>query len=158
MYPLDRVAARGSSATADPAGSGRSASRRVGTVCANHFTRWHAFVALALWLAFAALTLVIVLHGLDHAAERPLTVVATVAGSALGPMSGAISRGFQPCCLASSLSLLPSCLTALAVATALQVVWLPDVPGVRALRLVAWGAGLLLWFGGGILSFAHALG
>ena len=66
----------------------------------NNFTRWHAIVALALWLAFAALTLVIVLRGLDHAAQRPLTVAATVAGSALGPMSGAIGRGLQSCCLA----------------------------------------------------------
>ena len=64
----------------------------------NNFTRWHAIVALALWLAFAALTLVIVLRGLDHAAQRPLTVAATVAGSALGPMSGAIGRGLQSCC------------------------------------------------------------
>lgn len=124
----------------------------------NNFTRWHVVVALALWLAFAALTLVIVLHGLDHAAQRPLTVAATVAGSALGPMSGAISRGFQPCCLAASLSLMPFGLAALAVATALQILWLPEVPGVRVARLVAWAAGLLLWFGGGILSFAHALG
>ena len=41
----------------------------------NNFTRWHALVACALWLVFAALTLVIVLRGLDHAAQRPLTVL-----------------------------------------------------------------------------------
>ena len=124
----------------------------------NNFTRWHALVACALWLVFAALTLVIVLRGLDHAAQRPLTVAATVAGSALGPMSGAISRGLQPCCLAFSLSLMPICLAALAVATAVQVVWLPEVSWWRVGRLVVWSAGLLLWFGGGILSLAHALG
>ena len=124
----------------------------------NNFTRWHALVACALWLVFAALTLVIVLRGLDHAAQRPLTVAATVAGSALGPMSGAISRGFQPCCLAFSLSLMPICFAALAVATAVQVVWLPEVSWLRVARLVVWSAGLLLWFGGGILSLAHALG
>ena len=124
----------------------------------NNFTRWHALVTCALWLVFAALTLVIALRGLDHAAQRPLTVAATVAGSALGPMSGAISRGLQPCCLAFSLSLMPVCLTALAVATAVQVVWLPEVSCLRVARLVVWSAGLLLWFGGGILSLAHALG
>ena len=124
----------------------------------NNFTRWHAIVALALWLAFAALTLVIVLRGLDHAAQRPLTVAATVVGSALGPMSGAISRGLQPCCLAFSLSLMPLCLAALAVATAVQVVWLPEASWWRAARLATWAAGLLMWFGGGILSLAHALG
>ena len=124
----------------------------------NNFTRWHALVTCALWLVFAALTLVIALRGLDHAAQRPLTVAATVAGSALGPMSGAISRGFQPCCLAFSLSLMPVCLAGLAVATAVQVVWLPEVSWLRVGRLVIWSAGLLLWFGGGILSLAHALG
>lgn len=30
-------------------------------------------------------------------------------------MSGAITRGFQPCCPASSLSLMPSCLAAVAL-------------------------------------------
>ncbi len=82
----------------------------------NNFTRWHAIVALALWLAFAALT------------------------------------------LAFSLSLMPLCLGALAVATAVQVVWLPEAPWWRAARLATWAAGLLMWFGGGILSFSHALG
>lgn len=124
----------------------------------NNFTRWHVRVAFALWLAFAALTLVILLRGLDHAAQRPLTVAATVAGSALGPMSGAISRGLQPCCLAFSLSLMPFCLAALAVATAAQFVRLPEVSWVRMARLAIWAAGLMLWFGGGIVSFAHALG
>lgn len=124
----------------------------------NNFTRWHVRVAFALWLAFAALTLVILLRGLDHAAQRPLTVAATVAGSALGPMSGALSRGLQPCCLAFSLSLMPFCLAALAVATAAQVVRLPEVSWVRITRLAIWAAGLILWFGGGIVSFAHALG
>jgi hypothetical protein len=58
----------------------------------NNFTRWHIGIAFALWLAFAALTLVIVLNGLDQAAQRPLTVAATVVGSALGPMSGPLCR------------------------------------------------------------------
>ena len=124
----------------------------------NNFTRWHIRVAFALWLAFAVLTLVIVLRCLDHAAQRPLTVAATVAGSALGPRSGAISRGLQPCCLAFSLSLMPFCLAALAVATAAQVVWLPKVSWVRVARLAVWATGLLLWFGGGIVSFTHSLG
>ena len=124
----------------------------------NHFTRWHVRVAFVLWMAFAVLTLFIVLRGLDHAAQRPLTVAATVAGSALGPMSGAISRGLQPCCLAFSLSLMPYCLAALAVATVAQVVRLPEVSWVRMARLAVWAAGLMLWFGGGIVSFSHALG
>jgi len=61
-------------------------------------------------------------------------------------------------CLAFSLSLMPFCLAALTVATAAQVVWLPKVSWVRVVRLAVWATGLLLWFGGGIVSFAHALG
>lgn len=125
---------------------------------ANNFTRRHVRVAAGLWLASAALTLLVVLTGLDDAARRPLTVAATVAGTALGPLTGAISRGFQPCCLAASLALLPVCLPALAIAAAAQVVRLPNTPRVRMGRLAVWAAGLVVWFGGGIVSFGHALG
>lgn len=124
---------------------------------ANSFTRWHVRIFVALWLAFAALTLCVVLAGLDNATQRPLTVAAAVVGSVLGPMSGAISRDLQPCCLAFSLSLLPVCLSALAVGTAAQVVRLPAVGWLRVARLAVWVAALVVWFGGGIVSFTHAL-
>jgi hypothetical protein len=49
-------------------------------------------VAAALWLGFSGLTLLILLAGLDHSARHPKTMAATVAGTVLGPMTGAICR------------------------------------------------------------------
>lgn len=125
---------------------------------ANNWTRWHFRIAVTLAIMFGSWTLAIVLVGLDHADERPMTVAKTVVGSLLGPLSGAISRDFQSCCLAFSVSLLPFCLTALITATAFQAVRLPDAGWARAIRLFVWTAGLTVWFAGGIVSFGHALG
>jgi hypothetical protein len=125
---------------------------------ANAFSRWHLGTFLGIWLVFAALTFQIVRRGLDNADRHPGVVAATTAGSLLGPMSGAISRGFhQSCCLAFSLSLLPYCLSALAVATLVQVVLPARGAGLHALRLLFWVVGLIAWFGGGIVSLGHAL-
>jgi hypothetical protein len=112
-------------------------------------------VAVALWLGFSGLTLFIVLAG--HAARRPKTLAATTAGTVLGPMTGAICRDFQGCCLRNSLMLMPWCLGGLATGVVVQLA----VPGrgwlTQSVRVVAWVAGLIIWFGGGIVSFGHAL-
>ena len=130
---------------------------RVWRCLGSRFSRWHAWVAGVLWVVFSVLTLLIVLSGLDHATGRPLTVAATTAGTCLGPMTGAISRDFQGCCLKFSLSLLPWCGGALLAGTAVQ--WFVPPKGwfSRSLRVVAWLVALLAWFGGGLFSFAHAL-
>ena len=78
----------------------------------RHFTRRHFVILAAIWLGFTTWTFLIVRSGLDHAREKPLTVVTVTVASVLGPMTGAISRGFQGCCLQASLSLLPYCLLA----------------------------------------------
>jgi len=125
---------------------------------ADAFSRWHLGIFLGIWLAFAALTHDIVSRLLDDAAGRPGVVAATAAGSLLGPMSGAISRGFRPgCCLAFSLALLPYCLPALAVAALVQVLLPTGARWLRAVRLLIWVVGLVVWFGGGIVSLGHAL-
>jgi hypothetical protein len=89
---------------------------------------------------------------------RPVRVVMTTAATVLGPMTGAVSREFQSCCVRFSLSLLPYCLPALAAAAGVQ--WLVPPGGWfrGAVRVTAWTGGLLVWFGGGILSLGHALG
>src|SRR5688572_22720360 len=89
---------------------------------AARFSRWHAWVAVLLWLAFSVINFFAVLNGLDRAREKPGTVAATAAGTVLGPMTGAISRDFQGCCLKASLSLLPYCLGALLGGIAVQVI------------------------------------
>ena len=121
------------------------------------FSRWHAWVAAVTWLAFSVLTLVIVMSALDRAADRPRTVAATTAATVLGPMTGAVSRDFQDCCLKFSLWLLPWCLGGLAAGAATQIVVPPRGWLTGAVRVVAWVAGLVVWFGGGIVSFGHAL-
>jgi hypothetical protein len=124
---------------------------------ASRLRRWHLWLAVAFWLAFSGLSLFIVLKGLDRAADHPRTVAATVAATALGPMVGAVSRDFQGCCLEASLSLLPYCLGGLLIGLAVQLVVRPGGWFAAIVRVVAWIAGLLMWFGGGIISFAHAL-
>lgn len=122
----------------------------------SRFPGWQLGIALALWLVFSGLTLAIVLNGLDDA-DRPLKLAAVTAGTALGPMTGAISRGFQSCCLTFSLRLLPVCLGALLGTILVQVIVPPIGWWRRTIRLLAWIGGLLMWFGGGIISLAHAL-
>jgi hypothetical protein len=81
----------------------------------------------------------------------------TTAATVLGPMTGAISRDYQGCYLRFSLDLMPYCLAALGFAVAIQFVRLWPVAWTRPIRLIIWTAGLLVWFGGGIVSFGHAL-
>ena len=123
----------------------------------NNLTKWHLRIMVAVWLVFTGLTLYIVRAGLDDAGRRPGQVALTTAATVLGPMTGAISRDFQGCCLDFSLRLLPVCLGGLAVAIAFQFVRLGTSVWMQLVRLFVWSAGLVVWFGGGIVSFGHAL-
>ena len=82
----------------------------------NHFTKAHLFVFLGIWLGFTALTYWIAEHGIEQDSHRRLVILTTL-GTILGPMTGAISRNCQSCCVAFSLSLLPYCGAFLAVGT-----------------------------------------
>ncbi|MBX7164979.1 MAG: hypothetical protein K1X74_01400 [Pirellulales bacterium] len=124
---------------------------------ANHFSRWHFRVLIALWLLFTGLTLYIVSVGLDKADRSPGKIVATTAATVLGPMTGAISRNCQSCCLEFSLALLPYCGAALAMAALIQFAGRSEALWLRLVRLTIWTMGLVVWFGGGIISFGHAL-
>lgn len=124
---------------------------------AGRFFRWHLWTALALWLASSAWTLAILMHALDDAADRPLLVAAATLGSILGPMTGAISREFQSCCLACSLGLLPWCGGALAIGAAIQMAVPPRGRWLGLLRIAGWLGGWLAWFAGGLLSLGHAV-
>ncbi len=128
----------------------------------NHFSKPHLFVFLGIWLGFTALTYWIADHGIDDYDHRKL-VTLTALGTILGPMTGAISRNCQSCCLAFSLSLLPYCGAFLAAGTLPLFIKFPlfiKLPfkwGASALRMTLWVVGLLGWFLGGIVSFGHAL-
>ena len=67
---------------------------------------WKKEDFLAIWLGFTALTFWIAEHGIEQDDHRRL-VILTALGTILGPMTGAIARNCQSCCLANSLSLLP---------------------------------------------------
>ncbi len=109
---------------------------------------WHAITAAVIWLVFTVLTHRIVSTGLDD--YDPATVALTTAGSILGPMTGAISRNFQDCCLKFSLWLMLPCLAALNAGVAVQLFTPPNRWWQRTLRVTAWLAGLIVWFGGGV--------
>lgn len=127
------------------------------TSVTRHFSPWHLWTAAAAWLTFSVWTLWIVLVGLDDAADKPLTIALATAGTLLGPMTGAISRGLQACCLRFSLMLLPYALGCLIVAALVQITLAPTRSWRRIVRVIAWLAGLMVWFGSGIVSFGHAL-
>ncbi|MCY2992375.1 MAG: hypothetical protein NTY19_31495 [Planctomycetota bacterium] len=122
----------------------------------NHFTKAHLFVFLGIWLGFTALTYWIAEHGIEQDSHRRLVILTTL-GTILGPMTGAISRNCQSCCLAFSLSLLPYCGAFMVGGTLPLFIKLPFSRGASALRMVLWVMGLLGWFLSGIVSHGHAL-
>lgn len=123
----------------------------------NGFSRWHIVILVVMWMMSTMLTLTIVATGLSSSPEKSRRVWMTTAATPLGPMTGAISRGGQSCCLAASLSLLAYCGPALGIAALIQCIDFPNTRWIRGGKLVAWAAGLLVWFGGGILSLGHAV-
>lgn len=110
-------------------------------------------ILFTLWVPFGAWTLL----ALQRVSGVPWTIVALSPFlSITGPMVGAISRGFQPCCLQASLAILPYCLAAMAIAVGLQAVPVSSRAFTSAV-LWAWTAGLAIWFAGGLLSMIHAV-
>lgn len=122
----------------------------------NHFRIAHFAVFLGLWLCFTAWTYWIAEHGIEQYHHGRLVTLTTL-GTILGPMTGAISRDCQSCCLKFSLGLLPYCGAFLLLGTIPLFLRLPFGRGAAALRMTAWTVGLLVWFLGGIVSFFHAL-
>lgn len=121
----------------------------------NHFTRTHLVVFLGMWLSFTVVTYWIADHGIGQD-EHGKLVFLTTCGTILGPMTGAISRNCQSCCLKFSLSLMPYCGAMLAIGTIPLLLRLPFKRGAAVLRMAMWIVGLLGWFLGGIMSFGHA--
>lgn len=122
----------------------------------NNFTKKHLWVFLVIWLCFTGWTYWIAEHGIDQYNHNRL-VALTTCGTILGPITGAISRNCQSCCLEFSLGLLPYCLAFLILGTIPLFLRLPFQSGASALRMAIWILGLLGWFLGGIVSFFHAL-
>ena len=122
----------------------------------THFSIAHVRIAIGLWLAFGGLAASLGFMAFAGAGRVPKAAL-TAAGIILGPTVGAISRGFQSCCLEYSISLLPYCSAALIGAVVIQVAVPPGLTWVQVVRLLAWAGGLIVWLGGGLISLAHAL-
>ena len=124
-------------------------------VCAN-FSRTHLFIFLGFYIVFAALT-ALVLNLQSESDRREAPILSATLASISGPFTGAIARHFQSCCWDFSLSIFPYSAALLGIGVLAQVVAMPWKCCERAMRLTAWCLGLLGWFGGVVLSFAHAL-
>jgi len=123
----------------------------------NGLTRWH-FLTLAVMLGpFMVLTYLATDAGLDQGPDHNTRVWQATLGTITGPLTGAISRGFQRCCLDASLSVMLYCGPVLLIGILFQFIGLPDGVSVRVFRMSVWIIGWLVWFLGGIVSFGHAL-
>lgn len=122
----------------------------------RHFSRKHLYIFLAFYAIFAAFTL-FALSQQSPADWRDNWNLAATIGSLSGPFTGAIARHFQTCCWQFSLMLSPYCGAVLLAGLVFQFVPIPWQSFERRVRLVIWSVGLLGWFGGGVISFGHAL-
>jgi hypothetical protein len=124
----------------------------------NHFSRKHAFVFLAMLIVFTVLNFFAANAGIDDGGEHTQQVIMTTLATGLGPMTGAIARDFQGCCVRFSfLVLLYFSGPGLLIGALLQVVKLPFTKGQAFVRMFFWVIGLLMWFLGGFISYGHAL-
>ena len=113
-------------------------------------TRVEWGVLAVLFIVFATLNFVAATRS-----EGVGTGIATAVGTIAGPMTGAIARDFQGCCLNASLGLLPFALPFLGLAVGSQV--RGAARGQSKVRAALWSIGWFGWFGAGIVSFGHAL-
>jgi hypothetical protein len=123
----------------------------------NNLTAWHAVALAGMLVVFSVLTALIANAGLDQGADHGKRVVQVTLCTITGPLTGAISRGFQSCCLRCSLQVMQFCAPVLLIGILGQFVRTPASRGFDVLRLILWTAGWGIWFMGGLVSFAHAL-
>jgi hypothetical protein len=123
----------------------------------NNLSAVHLALFAILLIAFTILTYCITDAGVDDGFDHDARVWQSTLGTVAGPFTGALSRGLQACCLQFSLTLTIVCGPALLVGILMQFVNFSAQNDYRPLRLVFWVAGWLIWFAGGIVSFAHAL-
>ena len=122
----------------------------------NNFSRKHLYIFLTIWILFTIVTFAILCAGLDGQ-NKYLYTILTTAATITGPMTGAISRQLQSCCTEFSLKIMTFCAPVLIFGILFQFIKLPFKKFATAIRLFLRIVCLLIWFLGGILSFAHAL-
>ena len=120
-------------------------------------TKTHRLTFLGMLAVFTVLTYWITQTGVDPGKEHNIRVVQTTLGTITGPLTGAIARGFQGCCFKFSMMLMLYCAPILMIGIGMQFIRLPDKKWVKVVQMICWVFGWLIWFGGGVLSYGHAL-
>lgn len=106
---------------------------------------------------FTALTFQATNTGLDNVSGHDPRVLRTTLCTITGPLTGAISRGLQGCCLEFSLIVMAFYGPVLLIGVVAQFIRMPDRKWLRVMRMTLWILGWLVWFMGGMFSFVHAL-
>lgn len=123
----------------------------------NNFTKTHLILFVVIFVTFTVLTFLATNAGVDRGADHNTRVFQTTIGVITGPMTGAISRGFQSCCTRCSLILLCYSAPILIFCISIQFLALPQKKWLSIFRMIIWGSGWFIWFLSGIVSFGHAL-
>ena len=88
-------------------------------------TKAHWISFLILIAIFTVLTFIITNPGVDDGPAHNSAVFYSTIGTITGPLTGAISRNFQGCCLRFSLLLMAFCAPVLIFAIAIQFIRMP---------------------------------
>jgi hypothetical protein len=120
----------------------------------NNFTRLHAYVAGGLFLVFALLSIYCCLR----MSVPPGTTVVAALAIVSGPFTSGLIRPGVRDRWQFALTTLPFFAPFIGMGTVLQVLRLPlgRDDGVRVFHICTWMLGLLVWFGGAILSLLCA--
>jgi hypothetical protein len=125
-------------------------------LASTNLTKTHAIVFASLLALFTMVTFQAT-GGLNNGRQSGVHTLEATAGAITGPLTGAISRGFQSCCLRASLTVMAYCAPVLLIGLVMQFIRLPEGKLAHVMRMAFWILGWLVWFLGGLLSLAHAL-
>jgi len=123
----------------------------------SNLTRTHGLVLVGLLTLFTLWTFAISSAGIDDGPKHARRVLQTTAATLTGPLTGAIARDLQGCCLRFSLEVFLVCAPVLVIGFLSQGFGDVRRRWVRTVHMTLWTLGWLCWFLGGIFSFAHAL-
>lgn len=123
----------------------------------NSLCAWHLKSFLWIYILFTAIIAFIAYSGIDRNSDHMKLFIQTTLGSISGPMVGAISRGFQGCCLKCSLNVMKLALPILTIGIGLQFLNFPDRKWIHITSRTIWVLSWVAWFFLGIATFGHAL-
>jgi hypothetical protein len=90
-------------------------------LASNNLTKWHAIVFASMLALFMILTFQAT-GGLSNGPQSGVHSLEATVGTIAGPLTGAISRGFQSCCLRASLTLMAYCAPVLLIGFLMQFI------------------------------------